>query len=253
MGAGTGRLQNRPPCPQRTPVPPTTMTARLTGISSMATRALLAELARDREAHGGVAVAFESVGGVDAARRVQAGEAFDVVVLAADAMDKLAAAGHVIAGSVVELVRSGVAVAVKAGAARPDLSSEAAVQQAVRAARSIGYSTGPSGTALLQLFERWGIAQEIAPRLVQARAGVPVGSLVASGEVELGFQQRSELIHLAGIDVVGDLPAAIQIVTTFSAGVCATSTQPEAARALIAFLASPGTGDAKRRQGMEPA
>jgi molybdate transport system substrate-binding protein len=229
------------------------MTSRLTGISSMATRALLAELSRAYELRSGVTVSIESVGGVDAARRVQAGEAFDLVVLASDALVRLVEAGRVVRGSVVDLVHSGVAVAVKAGAPRPDLSSEAAVRQAVLAAKSIGYSTGPSGTALLQLFERWGLAAQIAGKLVQARAGVPVGSLVAGGEVELGFQQRSELIHLPGIDLVGDLPESIQIVTTFSAGVCAASAQPDAARSLIAFLASPETTDAKRRQGMAPA
>ena len=229
------------------------MSSRLTGISSMATRALLAELSADYARRSGTAVAFESVGGIDAAKRVQAGEAFDVVVLASDALAGLVAAGHVVAGSVEDLVHSGVAVAVKAGAPRPDLSGEEAVKRALLAARSIGYSTGPSGTALLQRFERWGVLPQLEGRLVQARAGVPVGSMVASGEVELGFQQRSELIHLQGIDLVGDLPAAIQIDTTFSAGVCAGSRQPDAARALIAFFASPETAGAKRRQGMTPA
>src|SRR5512147_2985700 len=229
------------------------MSSRLTGISSMATRALLAELSAAYEQRSGLAVAIESVGGVDAAKRVQAGEAFDVVVLASDAMAKLAASGHVVPGSVAALVHSGVAVAVKAGAPRPDLSSEDAVRRAVLAARSIGYSTGPSGTALLQLFERWGVKAQLEGRLVQARAGVPVGTMVASGEVELGFQQRSELIHLPGIDLVGDLPEAIQIDTVFSAGVCTASSQREAASALIAFFASPDTAGAKRRQGMTPA
>lgn len=229
------------------------MASRITGISSMATRALLAELARAYEARSGWAVAIESVGGVDAAKRVQDGEAFDVVVLASDALAKLVDAGRVMAGSVVDLVHSGVAVAVKAGAARPDLSTEDSVKAAVLAALSIGYSTGPSGTALLKLFERWGLLPQLEGRLVQARAGVPVGSLVANGEVALGFQQRSELIHLQGIDLVGDLPAAIAIDTVFSAAVCTVSAQPEAARALLAFFASAETAEAKRRQGMEPA
>jgi molybdate transport system substrate-binding protein len=146
-----------------------------------------------------------------------------------------------------------VAVAVRAGTARPDISSEDAVRQAVLGARSLSYSTGPSGVALARLFERWGIADEIRPRIVQPPPGVPVGTLVARGEVELGFQQLSELIHVEGIDLLGPLPPAIQIVTTFSAGVCAASAQPDAVRALLAFMASPDAADAKRREGMEPA
>ena len=114
------------------------MSATIRGISSMATRALLAELAAEHTQRSGMAVAFESVGGVDAAKRVLAGEAFDLVVLASDAVDKLIAAGRVLAGSRVDLLRSGVAVAVRAGAARPDLSSEDAVRSAVLAAPSIG-------------------------------------------------------------------------------------------------------------------
>jgi molybdate transport system substrate-binding protein len=229
------------------------MTSQITGISSMATRQVLAELVDAYQRRGGAAVAIESVGGVDAARRVQAGEPFDVVVLASDAIDKLIAAGRAIAGSKVDLVRSGVAVAVRAGAPHPAIDSEAAVRRAVLAARSIGYSTGPSGVQLARLFERWGIAAQIAERLVTAKPGVPVGSLVASGEIELGFQQLSELMHLPGIAVLGPLPPAIQIETTFSAAVCTTSAQSEAARALLDFMASPQAADTKRRHGMAPA
>ena len=225
----------------------------LTGISSMATRQLLSELASDYQQRSGQTVQIESVGGVDATKRVAAGEVFDVVVLASDAMDKLIAAGHVQADSRVDLVHSGVAVAVRAGAPLPDLSSEAAVRAAVLAAPRLSYSTGPSGVALAQLFERWGIADEIRPRIVTPPPGVPVGSLLAKGEVDLGFQQLSELIHLPGITVVGALPVAIQITTTFTAGLCTTATQPHAARALLAFLASPEAHEAKRRQGMDPA
>jgi molybdate transport system substrate-binding protein len=226
---------------------------RLTGISSMATRALLADLAVQARQRGGVEIAFESVGGVDAARRVASGEAFDVVVLAADAIDKLQAAGKLLAGSRTDLVHSGVAVAVRRGAPRPDIGSADALRQALLAARSIGYSTGPSGTALLQLFEQWGLAEALRARTVQAPPGVPVGALVARGEVELGFQQRSELMFLDGIDLLGPLPPEAQIVTTFSAAVCSTSAHPAAARELVSLLAAPDTAALKRRHGMEPA
>ena len=217
----------------------------------MATRQLLAELVADYKKLSDEDISIESVGGVDAAKRVQAGEAFDVVILASDAIDKLIAAGHVDPTSKVDLVNSGVAVAVKAGAAAPDISSEAAVKQAVLAAKTLSYSTGPSGVALAKLFEHWGIENEIASRIVKAPPGVPVGSLVAKGEVELGFQQLSELIHLDGISIVGPLPPEIQITTTFSAGVCTASMQADAVKAMLAYITSPAASAAKLRQGME--
>jgi molybdate transport system substrate-binding protein len=223
------------------------------GISSMATRQLLAELCAMYGKVADVGAAIESVGGVDAAKRVQAGEAFDVVFLAADAIDKLEAAHKVVAGSRVEIVKSGVSVAVKAGSPVPEVSTEVALKQTVLAAASIGYSTGPSGTALLRLFERWNIGGELQGRLVQAPPGVPVGSLVAGGRVALGFQQLSELIHLPGITIAGPMPHPVEIITTFCGAICETCTQREAARDLLAFMASPQAADAKRRLGMETA
>jgi molybdate transport system substrate-binding protein len=190
---------------------------------------------------------------VDVAKRLGSGEPFDVVVLASDSIDKLLGAGRIVAGSKVDLARSGVAVAVRSGAPRPEIGSEEAVRRAVLSARSVGCSTGPSGVALAELFERWGIAAEIKERIVHAPPGVPVGALVARGEVELGFQQLSELMHLSGIDVIGPLPPAIQIITTFSAGLCTSSMQGDAVRSLLDFMASPSSADAKRRHGMEPA
>jgi molybdate transport system substrate-binding protein len=222
------------------------------GISSMATRPVLAELTAAWSQRSGQAVAVESVGGVDAARRVAAGEAFDVVLLASDAIDKLIAGGHLAAGSRVDLVRSPVAIAVREGAARPDVSSEAALKAAVLAARTLAYSTGPSGSFILQLFERWGIGEQVRPRIVQAPPGVPVGSLVARGEVELGFQQLSELMSLPGITVLGTLPAEIAFITTFSAGIPPATAQAEAVRAMLAFMNSPEAAATKRRHGMEP-
>lgn len=230
-----------------------TSPAPLKGISSMATRLVLADLVEAFAQRSGDRAEIESVGGVDAAKRVQAGEAFDVVILASDAIDKLIAAGHLQPGSRVDLVRSGVAAAVREGAPVPDLGSEDAVRSAVLAAPSISYSTGPSGVALAKLFERWGISEQLVSRTVQAPPGVPVASLVARGEVALGFQQLSELLGVAGITIAGPLPPAIQIITTFSAGIPVHTAQADAVRAMLAHMTAPAAAEAKRRQGMEPA
>jgi len=218
----------------------------------MATRQVLADLA-DAWRHSGGEVAFESVGGVAASRRVQDGEKFDVVVLASEAIDKLVEAGRIVPGSKTDLARSAVAIAVRVGAPRPAIDTEAALRQAVLSARTVGYSTGPSGDALQKLFMRWGIAESVSSRLVQAPPGVPVGKLIARREVELAFQQLSELMHVEGIEVIGPMPPGLEIVTTFSGGVCTTSAQADAARALLDFIRSPAADAAKRRHGMQPA
>jgi molybdate transport system substrate-binding protein len=153
----------------------------------------------------------------------------------------------------VDLVKSGVAVAVRSGAPKPDISTEEALKRAVASAKSLSYSTGPSGVYLEKMFERWGILDEIRGRIVVPRPGVPVGSLVADGRAELGFQQLSELLNLPGVEVVGPLPSAIQTLTIFSGGVSANSGRPEAARALLEYMASPAASAAKQRQGMEAA
>jgi molybdate transport system substrate-binding protein len=229
------------------------MATLITGISSMATRYVLAELGAAYEQHSGVTVKIESMGGVDAAARVRAGEVFDVAVLTSDAIDKLIAAGRVVAGSKVDLVHSGVAVAVRAGAPLPGIGSETELKRAVLAARSIGYSTGPSGVALTRLFERWGVTNQLSGRIVQAPPGTPVGALVVRGEVELGFQQLSELLHIDGLTIVGSLPPEVQTATTFSAGLCTASTNRDMVRGLLDFLVSRDAAGTKRRHGMEPA
>ena len=222
-------------------------------LSSMATREVLAELATGFAAATGCQVALESAGGVDVAKRVQAGEAVDVVVLAAKAIDDLIRGGSLLADTRVDVLRSGIAIAVPAGAPVPDISTEAAVRQAVLDAPSLSYSTGPSGVYLVGLFERWGIYPQIQPRIVQAPPGVPVGSLVARGDVALGFQQLSELLHIPGITLVGAMPEAIQSITTFSAAVSPDTHLSTEARALLAFMTASSAAAAIRRQGMEPA
>jgi molybdate transport system substrate-binding protein len=177
----------------------------------------------------------------------------DVVVLSSTAIDSLIAAGSLLPDSRVDLVRSGVSVAVRKGAPRPDISSEDAVKRAVSAAKTLSFSTGPSGVYLEKLFERWGILQDIRARIVVPPPGVPVGSLVANGTVELGFQQLSELLTLPGIDVIGPLPPQIQTITLFSGGVSPGCDRPEAARALLSYLAAPAAAALKEQFGMEAA
>jgi molybdate transport system substrate-binding protein len=228
-------------------------TTALKVISSMATREILAELATQYVHAFSQTITTEAAGGVDVAKRVQAGEAVDIVVLANKAINQLITAGKLLAGSRIDLVESGVAIAVRAGATKPDISSEDAVKKAVLNAKTLSYSTGPSGVYLEQLFERWGILQDIKRKIVVPPPGIPVGSLVAKGDSELGFQQLSELMNLPGIEVLGPLPAAIQTITIFSGGVSASSQNPEASRRVLEYMASPITADIKRRYGMEAA
>jgi molybdate transport system substrate-binding protein len=228
------------------------MVERISGISSMAMREALAELTASYQRESSREVAIVSVGGVDAVKRVRDGEPFDFVVLAADAIAQLAAAGRVDAATRTDLARSGIAMAIRAGAPRPDVGSESAVRDAVMRARIVVLSTGPSGAHLARLFQRWGIADSIAPRLVQAPPGISIGTLVAGGEAELGFQQLSELMNVRGIEIIGMLPTEIQAITVFSAAVCTASKRPTAASALLSYLSSPEADAAKRRHGMEP-
>jgi molybdate transport system substrate-binding protein len=184
--------------------------------------------------------------------RLERGEAVDVVILAAQALDDLIAQGRVSAGSRVDLVRSSIGMAVRAGAPRPDISSVDALTRTLVHAKSIAYSSSASGVYLsTELFQRLGIADQIRGKSKRIDSG-PVGAVVARGEAEIGFQQISELLPVAGIDYVGPLPPGAQRVTVFSAGVAARAKAPGAARALIAFLASPAAGAAIRKSGLEP-
>lgn len=225
--------------------------AEISLLSSMATKPLLAALAADFQRRTGAAVRLESMGGVDAARRVQAGDVFDVVVLASDAIATLAGQGHLRGPQAI--TDSRIAIAVREGAPKPDIGSEDALRQTLLAAKTIGYSTGPSGRALLQIFDLWGLGEELGARLVQARPGLPVGRLVADGEAEIGFQQLSELQGLAGITLLGGLPPGLDIVTTFTGAIGAHSPRPDAAQALLDFLASADTAGVKHAHGMSPS
>jgi molybdate transport system substrate-binding protein len=229
------------------------MSGRLTGLSSMATRRILADLAEAYESQTGIRVEIRSMGGVEAAKLVRAGEAIDVVLLASKAMESLTAEGHLEKSSLRDFARSEIGVAVRAGSPRPSVESEDAVRQAMLRARRVCFSTGPSGDHLKALCERWDVVDSVLARALVAPPGTPVASLVARGDADLGFQQLSELIGQPGIEIVGPLPPQIQAITVFSAGVSTRSAEPDAASALVAYMVSPETGDTKRRYGMEPA
>jgi molybdate transport system substrate-binding protein len=216
----------------------------------MATRHILADLAGDYAARHGTRVEIRSVGGVEAAKSVRTGETTDIVVLASKVMASLEIEGHLVKGETRDFAHSEIGIAVRAGAILPSVMDEQAVKQAVLDAQKICYSTGPSGDHLKALCEKWGVPPE---RVLIAPPGVPVATLVANGDADLGFQQLSELIGQPGIEVVGPLPPEIQAVTVFSAGIATMSLNPEGARAFVAYLASVETEDAKRRHGMEPA
>jgi len=182
--------------------------------------------------------------------RLKGGETVDLVILSAAALEDLRQAG--IVSERTDLAKSGIGVAVKAGAPRPDISSGAALKRAVLAAKGIAYSTGPSGIYLIKLFERMGIAEQVKSKVRQVQ-GVPAGTVAARGEAELAFQQVSELLPVPGIDFVGPLPPDVQEITIFSAGLHARAPHPDAARALIKHLTAPAAAPVIIRKGMEPA
>jgi molybdate transport system substrate-binding protein len=183
--------------------------------------------------------------------RLKGGETVDLVIMAAGAIDELIKLGKIVAGSRVDLAKSGVAVAVRAGAPRPDISSGDALKRAVLAAKSIVYSHGPSGVYLASLFQRMGIAAELKPKIKLVQ-GEPAGAVVARGEAEIGFQQMSELLPVSGIDILGPLPADVQRITVFSAGLHVGAMEPAAAKALVKFMTAPAAVPVIRKKGMEP-
>jgi len=185
--------------------------------------------------------------------RLERGEAIDVVIMAAPALDNLIKQGKVQAGSRVDLVQSLMGMAVKAGAPKPDIGSVDALKRTLLAAKSIAYSDSASGVYLsTELFPKLGIADQIRGKSRKIEAD-PVGEAVARGEIEIGFQQISELRPVKGIDIVGPLPPGAQRVTIFAAGIPATSKHPAEAKALIQWLASPAAYSAIKESGLDPA
>lgn len=225
----------------------------ISGGFSAAYRTLLPEF--ERTTHNSVATAAgPSMGNTPEAipNRLQRGEPADVLIMVSSALDELIKLGKVVPDSRIDLARSKIGMVVRAGEPKPDISSVDAFKRALIEAKSIAYSDSASGVYLSTvLFERLGIAEQVLSksRMIPAE---PVGAVVARGEAQIGFQQISELIPVPGVDLVGPLPAEIQKITIFSAGIATGAREPDAARALLQFLSSPAAAPAIAKSGLEP-
>jgi molybdate transport system substrate-binding protein len=225
----------------------------ISGLSSMATRPVVTELSEHIRRVHGIPVRFDAAGGVETARRVRAGARADLLVLADGALAELAAEGHLLRHTVRPLWVSQVVAAVPEGTGVPALGSVADLRAALLGAERIAYSTGPSGTALVDLIARLGLAGALRERLVQAPPGVPAGTLLSSGRADLAFQQHSELMDLPNVVVIGPLPEDTAISSTFSGGVLAASARPGPAREVLGLLGSDTASRTARARGMRPA
>ena len=222
-------------------------------VSTQATEEAYKELVTQFEKASGHKVTTFFSGTLNVQKKLADGELYDLIIMAGPAIDDQIKLGKAVAGSRVDVAKSGTGMAVRKGAAKPDISSADALKKTLLTVKSIGYSTGPSGLYMLSVFEKLGIAGEVKGKLKQTPSGVFVGSLVANGDTEVGFQQISELVHFAGIDYVGPLPGDLQRMTMFSAGIHSGAKQADAARALVKFLTAPAAAPVIRTHGLEPA
>jgi molybdate transport system substrate-binding protein len=198
-----------------------------------------------------LAITWGSAAGL--VKELASGAGGDLAILTAEAIDDLIKAGTVVAGSRVDLARSGIGLAVRKGAKKPDIGSPDALKAALLAAKTVAHSkTGMSGIYFPTVLARLGIADAMAGKIVMPDPGTPVGEVVARGDAEIGVQQISELLPVAGIEIVGPLPPALQKITTFSAGILSAAQEPDAAKALVKFVV-PQAGPLLKSKGLEPA
>jgi molybdate transport system substrate-binding protein len=188
----------------------------------------------------------------DVQKRIAAGEAADLVILGDSGTEELIKKGKLAANSRANFAKSGIAVAVRTGAPKPDISSSEAVKKSVLAAKSVAYSAGASGAYLVSMFEKLGISEQVKSKLATVKPGEPVGDVVARGEAEIGFHQLSELLAVKGIEILGPLPADIQRVTVFSGGIHSGTKETDGTSALVKFLTAPSAAPVIKKHGMEP-
>lgn len=220
-------------------------------MASAGVKEAYAELVPLFEAREGCRVETLWVPTVDMLDRLKGGEIVDLVIMMSSGIDELTALGVLRADTRLDIVRSHIGVAVKAGAPRPDLGSPQRFVDAMLAAASIGYSHGPSGMHVIDLFGRLGLAERVRHKVRHVK-GIPVGELVASGEVEIGFQQVAELLPVPGIDLLPALPAELDKVTVFAGAVHARAEHPGQAAALARFLRSRPAAPVMRAKGLVP-
>jgi len=226
--------------------------AEIKVLSTQATEEAYRELVPQFEKITGHKVTTIFTGTLDVQKRLAAGESYDMIIMAGPAIDAQIKAGKAVTGSRVDIAKSGVAVGVPKGAPKPDISTTEALKKTVLTANSIGYSTGPSGVYIISLFEKLGVADQVKEKLKQTPTGVFVGTIIANREVEIGFQQVSELGNFPGVDYAGPLPADVQQTTVFSSGMIVGANEAEAAMALVKFLTTTEAGVAFKKRGMEP-
>jgi molybdate transport system substrate-binding protein len=226
--------------------------AEIKVISTGSFKAAFGELAPAFEKSSGHKATAIWAGTDEIIRRLGAGETLDIVIAPAPWIDDMIKRGLLVAGSRVDFARSGIGVAVRAGAPRIDMSSADALKSALLGAKSIALSTGVSGIYLAGLFAKWGITNQLEPKIKRLRGSGPVADAMTRGEAEIGFLQVSEWLGVEGVEFLGPLPPDIQEITAISAGVNKAAGAPDAASALVKFLASPAATPAKRRTGLEP-
>lgn len=185
-------------------------------------------------------------------KRVSAGEIHDLVILGDSGTEVLIRDGKLVGTTRKVFAKSGIWIAVRAGAPRPDVSSADALKKALHAAKSIGYSEGASGTYLVGMFQKFGVYDQVKAKASIAGANIRVGDKVVSGEAEIGFHQLSELLPVKGIDIVGPLPADLQYLTVFTGAIHGAATGKDAASALIIFLTAPAAQEVLKKHGLEP-
>ncbi len=218
----------------------------------------LKDLAPDYEKHTGIRITSDlgaSTGDAPSSipNRMARDEPADVLILVGDDLQKLIDAGSAVAGSRADIARALIAAAVRSGQPEPDIGTEAGLKAALLAARSIGYSESASGAYVKnELFKRLGIEDQVGDRAMMV-SGKAVGEVVATGELDFGFQQMAELMPVRGISILGLLPKQLQSVTTISAGISANSSRRDEAAAFIAFIAAPAREAVLKKNGLEPA